>query len=81
MKFSKTRAGQPAYKNESNMIELKTYIETRIEALKSKHDYDYGFLSREEIIGGLHELKMLARIMRIEVGPVHSFDIPDWLKR
>lgn len=63
------------------MINLETYIKTRIEALKSKTDYDYGFHSREEIIGGLHELKMLARIMRIEVGPVYSFDIPDWLKR
>lgn len=63
------------------MINLKTYIETRIEALNRKNDYDYGLLSREEIIGGLHELKILARIMRIEVEPVHSFDIPNWLKR
>lgn len=62
------------------MDDLRNYIITRVDMLKSKHDYDYGFRSREEIIGGLNELKILARTMRIDIGPVHSFNIPDWVK-
>lgn len=62
------------------MDELRKYIIERIEALKNKHDYDYGFRSREEIIGGLWELKLLAKRMNIDVSPVYSFDVPQWLK-
>lgn len=60
------------------MEALRKHIIERIETLKNKHHYDYGFTCREEIIYGLDELKRLANKMRIDVTP-YSFNYPDWL--
>lgn len=59
---------------------LKRYIIGRIEALKNKNDYYYGFTCRADIVGGLAELRRLAKRMQIEVSPIHTFDEPNWLK-
>ena len=59
---------------------LKKYITDRIDELKNKQSYDYGFTSREEIIQGLFEMKRLARDMRIEIPCTKSFDLPYFIK-